>query len=124
MWKCINGIYTRHVRVQLPTGVSSLPYAIRLIDLVGKASFYQVNHNGQMKVCNRCMAVDHLYSSCPKRKCRKCGEIGHIARDWIYANKQLTNIEKETLPEFTDTPIASEIEVELPALITKVPIIS
>ena len=65
-----NGI--RFVRLELPKNTKSLPYAIT----VGGVHM-RLKHNGQIKVCNRCLSTDHIMKDCPQYTCRGCGEQGH-----------------------------------------------
>ena len=69
-----------HCRVELPNGVTSLPYAARIGD-----SNIVIKHNGQHKVCNLCLSDEHLMRSCPTRRppgrCFTCGIAGHYARE-------------------------------------------
>lgn len=64
-------------RIELPPEVPSLPYAIKVREV-----YITVKHNGQIKVCNRCLSTDHLARSCPSgRKCFRCGLPGHLQRE-------------------------------------------
>ena len=65
-----NGI--RYVRVELPNNVKSLPYAI----IVGGVHL-RMKHNGQTRVCNRCLSDSHIMKDCPEYICRNCGIQGH-----------------------------------------------
>ena len=65
-----NGI--RYVRIELPNNVKSLPYAI----IVGGVHL-RMKHNGQTRVCNRCLSDTHIMKDCPDYVCRECGRQGH-----------------------------------------------
>ncbi|KAJ8028518.1 hypothetical protein HOLleu_30777 [Holothuria leucospilota] len=65
-----NGI--RFVRLELPDTKKSLPYAIII-----NGVHLRVKHNGQVKVCNLCLAEDHIMKNCPSYKCKECGTQGH-----------------------------------------------
>jgi hypothetical protein len=64
-------------RIEIPSNVASLPYATKISYV-----YVSVKHNGQTKVCNRCLSPDHLARSCPEGiKCYYCGLPGHIKRN-------------------------------------------
>lgn len=65
-----NGI--RFVRVELPNKTRSLPYALTFGDI-----HLRIKHNGQTRVCNRCLSEDHLMRNCPKYSCKVCHAQGH-----------------------------------------------
>ncbi|PIK39667.1 putative zinc finger CCHC domain-containing protein 10-like [Apostichopus japonicus] len=65
-----NGI--RYVRLELPSSVQSLPYAI----VINKVHM-RLKHNGQSKVCNLCLGNDHIMRNCPKYLCKICNRQGH-----------------------------------------------
>jgi hypothetical protein len=82
-------------RVELPPEVPSMPYAIKVKDV-----HITVKHNGQVKVCNRCLSPDHLARSCPTgRKCYTCGLPGHLQRE---CPDEVYEIDKETDTEDND----------------------
>lgn len=65
-----NGI--RFVRVELPPNARSLPYAINI-----DGEHIRIKHNGQTKVCNKCLSDSHIMRDCPQYTCRECGSQGH-----------------------------------------------
>lgn len=65
-----NGI--RFVRIELPPKAKSLPYAINI-----GGEHIRLKHNGQTKVCNKCLSDDHIMRDCPQYTCRECGTQGH-----------------------------------------------
>ena len=67
-----NGI--RYVRLEMPSNAKSLPYAITV-----NRERIRLKHNGQLRVCNLCLAEDHIMRECPKFQCRECGVQGHTA---------------------------------------------
>lgn len=67
-----NGI--RFVRLEMPNNAKSLPYAI-----IVSGIHLRLKHNGQLRVCNLCLAEDHIMRDCPHYCCRSCGQQGHTA---------------------------------------------
>ena len=65
---------TRYISLELPSEVGSLPY---VVNVSGKR--LKLMHNGQFRVCNLCLADDHLMRQCPNYKCRICEQQGHTA---------------------------------------------
>ncbi|KAJ8018745.1 hypothetical protein HOLleu_43089 [Holothuria leucospilota] len=63
---------TRFVRLELPNDKKSLPYAIII-----NGVHLRLKHNGQVLVCNLCLADDHIMKNCPSYKCRECNNQGH-----------------------------------------------
>jgi hypothetical protein len=71
---------TRHVKVRFPPQIKSLPYSMKFFD--GEANaYYRVIHNKQVKVCNNCMAENHVFRECPENRCFKCSDYGHLSRN-------------------------------------------
>lgn len=74
------GLYCgiRSVRLTLPEGIASLPYGVRVPDVLGRDVLFRVKHESQVKVCNKCLATDHIYRQCPQFVCRKNAQQGHL----------------------------------------------
>ena len=65
---------TRYITLELPSNVGSLPYSMNI-----NGKNLKLMHNGQFRVCNLCLADDHLMRQCPTYKCRICEQQGHTA---------------------------------------------
>ena len=65
---------TRYITLELASDVGSLPYVITV-----NRKPLKLMHNGQFRVCNLCLADNHLMRQCPSYRCRNCDQQGHTA---------------------------------------------
>lgn len=71
---------TRFVHAIFPEHLKSLPYNIK-INVRGKIEYFNVKHDYQIKVCNKCYSDKHLARDCPRNMCFICHQLGHISFD-------------------------------------------
>lgn len=71
---------TRFVHAIFPEHLKSLPYSIKFM-VRGRWEFFNVKHDCQIKVCNKCYSDTHLARQCPKNMCYLCHQLGHISFD-------------------------------------------
>lgn len=106
--KVANG--TRHFRIKLPQGVSSLPWSLPF-DIRGERKYYKVKHDNQKDVCYKCLSDEHLARKCPDNVCYSCNEKGHISVDC--PNKYCPSCERHTskcICKSGDSTTESEVE--------------
>ena len=68
---------TRFIRVELPSAITSLPYAVKFEN---NGPYVRLIHTNQHKVCNHCLDSSHLIYNCPNYQCKRCKQFGHVER--------------------------------------------
>lgn len=82
---------TRMCTVKLPKKMCSLPYLVKLSDGHTTAN-YRAVHDNQLKMCNNCYSLSHLYRDCPEVTCFRCNLKGHFK--WNCQAKRCENCYK------------------------------